>query len=230
MIAVLVALRHAAETVTVDKARRLVLSPSAIGSKRFRTVVTPMAPWVFAAPAVAFALLPSVVGAERATDGIGLVAAITALCAVAGVLIQPLAHRLEGRARHNRAATTGLLVLVVGLGLGAVAAWAHQSWLLVPCAIVLGSAYGLCLVAGLIEVQRLADKDALASMTAAYYTLTYLGFAVPYLLTLGAHVLSYPALLLITGALALATASLVRLRSAQVAVSRVDQPGRPLRS
>jgi hypothetical protein len=36
---------------------------------RFRRHVGPMAPWVFAAPAVAFALLPSVVGANHAPTG-----------------------------------------------------------------------------------------------------------------------------------------------------------------
>jgi len=77
------------------------------------------------------------------------------------------------------AATTGLLVLVAGLALGAFTAQAHQTWLLIPCAIVLGCAYGLCLVAGLVEIQRLADHSALAGLTAAYYALTYLGFAAP---------------------------------------------------
>jgi hypothetical protein len=66
-------------------------------------------------------------------------------------------------------------VLSGGLVLGAATAQAQQPWLLVPCAIVLGSAYGLCLVAGLLEVQRIADGDGLASLTAAYYALTYLG-------------------------------------------------------
>lgn len=215
MIVVLALLSEAPETVAIGQRRRVSLALPGVGNARFRRVVTPMAPWVFAAPAVAFALLPSIVGAQRATDGIGLVAAITALCALAGVLVQPLARRLDVRAGGNRAATTGLLVLVVGLVLGAEAAHAHQSWLLVPCAIVLGAAYGLCLVAGLVEIQRMAGPDGLAGLTAAYYTLTYLGFAVPYVLTLGSHVAGYPLLLAITAALALGTALRVRLTSAQ---------------
>ena len=64
-----------------DGARRLGrgavrLSIPGARHPRFRRVVAPMAPWVFAVPAVAFALLPSVVGASRATDGIALTAAI----------------------------------------------------------------------------------------------------------------------------------------------------------
>jgi MFS family permease len=70
---------------------------------------------VFAAPAVAFALLPSVVGAAHATDGIALTEVVAMLAAMAGVLIQPLARRLDAHAAGNRAATVGLAVMVVGM-------------------------------------------------------------------------------------------------------------------
>ena len=134
---------------------------------------------------------------------------ITALTAFAGVLIQPLGRRLDASPRGNRAATVGLVAVAAGLGLGAYTAHAQEVWLLVPCAIVLGCAYGLCLVGGLVEVQRMAGPDGLARLTAHYYALTYLGFAAPYLLALGAHVASYAALLSAASALALATAALV---------------------
>jgi MFS family permease len=216
MAVVLVLLRTAPETVESRSGRPVHLSPRAVRSARFRGVVGPMAPWVFAAPAIAFALLPSVVGADRATNGIALTASITTLCALAGVLIQPLARRFEAHPQSNRAATTGLVVLAAGLALGAVMAQDRQIWLLVPCSVVLGSAYGLCLVAGLVEIQRLADQHMLAGLTAAYYALAYLGFAAPYLLALGAHLAGYSILLAIAAALALATAALVTRRSAQL--------------
>ena len=166
------------ETVS-GRRRHIRLSVPAVRSPRFREVVAPMAPWVFAAPAIAFALLPSVVGAQHAAGGIAVTAAITSLTALAGVLIQPLARRLEAHAASNRAGTVGLVAAGAGLALAAVTAHAQQIWLLVPCAIVLGCAYGLCLVAGLVEVGRLAGDDGLAGLTAAYYALTYLGFAAP---------------------------------------------------
>ena len=156
-------------------------------SGRFRGTVAPMAPWIFVAPGVAFALLPSIVGADRAPEGIALTATITTLCAVAGVIAQPLARRLDAGATTNRAATIGLLVMVAGLALAALTAGEHQDWLLVPSAIVLGGAYGLCLVAGLVEVQRLAPPNALAGLTAIYYALSYLGFAAPFVLALAAR-------------------------------------------
>ena len=108
----------------------------------------------------------------------------------------------------------GLLVCAAGLGLGAETVQGRLAWLLVPSAIVLGAAYGLCLVAGLVEVQRLAGRGALAGLTAVYYALTYLGFAAPYLLAVAAHLVSYTVLLTIAAGLALATALFISRRSA----------------
>jgi len=214
MAVVLLLLSRSPETVAPTARRPVRFWVPAVRSPRFRLTVAPMAPWVFAAPAIAFALLPSVVGAEDAVDGIAVAAAIAALTAVAGVLVQPLARRLEAQTQNNRAGIAGLLVLGAGLALGAVTVQAQQPWLLVPCALAFGCAYGLCLVAGLIEVGRLADDDALAGLTAVYYALTYLGFAAPYLLALAAHLTSYPVLLLITAVLALGTATTVVRHSA----------------
>jgi MFS family permease len=213
MALVLIWLPTAPETVTGGRPRDARIAPPGLRSARFRAVVAPMAPWVFAAPAIGFALLPKIVGADQATDGIALTATITMLCALAGVLIQPLARRLQTGAQGNRAAATGLSVLAAGLVLGAVTALERQIWLLVPTSIVLGCAYGLCLVAGLVEVQRLADQRTLAALTAAYYTLAYLGFAAPYLLALAVRLASYPTLLTVAATLALATAALVTKRS-----------------
>ena len=217
MLAVLAIVPGAPETVAPETVARG--GAGAIGralpglrQPRFYRVVAPMAPWVFAAPAVAFALLPSVVGAAHATDGIALTAVVAMATALAGVLIQPVARRLDAHAAGNHAATAGLMVIVAGLVLGAVTAHAQETWLLVPSSIVLGIGYGLCLVAGLVEVQRLADPEALAGLTAIYYVLTYIGFAVPYLLALAAHLTGYTTLLLITAGLALVTAVWVSLQ------------------
>ena len=91
----------------------------------------------------------------------------------------------------------------------------RENWLLIPCAIVLGSAYGISLVAGLLEVQRLAPERGLAALTATFYVFTYLGFAAPYLLALAAHAASYSLLLAVMAGLALLTAGSIRVASAE---------------
>jgi hypothetical protein len=178
-------------------------------ARDFRRTTAPMAPWVFAAPAIAFALMPSVVGAARAGDGIALTAAVTMLTALAGVLVQPVARRLDARPGRP-GASLALVTMTVGLGLAALTAAVGSIWMLVPSSLVLGAGYGMALVAGLVEVQRAAGPDTLAGLTAVFYALTYVGFAAPYVLTLAAGLAGYPVLLAITAMLALATAALVR--------------------
>ncbi|MGZ4184426.1 MAG: MFS transporter [Solirubrobacteraceae bacterium] len=223
MVAVLAAAGAAPETVAATPGRRLRLSVPGVRHPRFRRHVGPMAPWVFAAPAVAFALMPTVVGADHAADGVALTAVITAMVALAGVLIQPLARRLEAVAHGANAGTVGLFVASAGLLLSAGAAQAREIWLLVPCGLVLGAAYGLILVAGLLEVQRLAEDGGLAGLTAAFYVLTYLGFSAPYLLALASHVAGYPLLLGIVALLAAGSAVLAH-RGARADASESAKP------
>jgi hypothetical protein len=74
--------------------------------------------------------------------------------------------------------------------------------LVLLAAAFLGSGYGLCLVSGLLEVQRIARPGELAGLTAVFYALTYLGFAAPIVLAALHGVAGYPELLLFTAVLA----------------------------
>jgi hypothetical protein len=47
--------------------------------------------------------------------------------------------------------------------------------------VLLGLAYGLCLVSGLRQAEQMAGPDERGAVIACYYALAYLGFAVPYL-------------------------------------------------
>jgi MFS family permease len=226
MILVTLSLLAVPETASRGTHRRAALPLAQMRSASFRRVVAPMAPWVFATPAVAFALLPSVVGAGHATDGVALTAAIASLTAVAGVSIQPLARRLDRHPSEHRAGLTGLLVAAAGLALAALTAQLRELWLLVPCAITLGCAYGLCLVAGLLRVQRIADARSLAGLTAVFYTVTYLGFSAPYLIALARPAAGYPALLMIAATLALATAAVTARGSVRSGVQGYGDPER----
>jgi MFS family permease len=202
--------RLAPETIT--RRTRLSLSaglPAGQARRRFRRSVAVIAPWVFAAPAVAFAFLPAAIGADRLTGGVAVTGAVTALTALAGVLIQPAARALDALQWRWSSGMIGLLICAAGLVLGADAIQVGSLWLLAPCAAVLGCAYGLCLVSGLIEVGRLARPEAVGSLTAVYYALAYLGLTAPYLLTLAAPLAGPGTLLLIAAAVALASAAAV---------------------
>jgi Major Facilitator Superfamily len=208
--ALFVVARLAPETIT----RRTRVSfgaglPGGRSRWRFWRTVALIAPWVFAAPAVAFAFLPAAVGADRLTGGVAVTGAVTALTALAGVLIQPAARALDALRWRWPVGMVGLLVCTAGLVLGAYAVQAGSLWLLAPCAAILGCAYGLCLVSGLIEVGRLARPDAIGSLTAVYYALAYLGLTTPYLLTLASPLADDRTLLLIAAALALSSAVVV---------------------
>jgi len=63
-------------------------------------------------------------------------------------------------------------------------------------------AVGLELVSGLRETQRIAEPGELAGLGAIYYTLTYVGFALPVILAGLSAFLWYPALLCCLAALA----------------------------
>ncbi len=174
------------------------------GHVRFRRIVAPSAPWVFAAPSIAFAVLPGLVAHQTGSFQVGFAALISGVTLTLGVLIQPLARRLD-RADDLRGTIAGLCAVCAGVLVGALAAY-QQSWpLVIPAAMLLGCGYGLCLVSGLLEIQRLANPQDLASLTAIYYALTYVGFAAPIILAELRQVTSAPTLLLATAGLLLLT-------------------------
>ena len=76
--------------------------------------------------------------------------------------------------------------------------------MLIAC-IALGAAYGITQFAGLSDVQRVAHPARLGSATAAYQALCYLGFAVPYLLTISHTRFDWTALHALTITLVVAT-------------------------
>jgi predicted MFS family arabinose efflux permease len=165
----------------------------------FLRLVAPSAPWVFGAPTVAFAVLPG----EFPLYGYGvLFAGVTAgLTLACGVVIQSVGRRM----RPRRSAVTGLGAILLGLLIATGSIGWHQPVLALAAAAVLGCGYGLCLVYGLTEVARIAAPHELAGCTAVFYALTYVGFAVPYVLALLRGFWSLPVLLLALAVLAALT-------------------------
>lgn len=177
-----------------------LLLPAA-SARRLRNVVVPLAPWVFGASSVALAYLPALV-ADRLDGGELLFSAVvTALTMVAGILVQPLARRVDHPEKPSLVATA-LGIVIAGLLLAAVAAATSRPLLIAVAAVLLGAGYGCCLVCGLGEVQNMARPDNLARLTAIFQATAYLGFAAPYVLAVVEYVLPTTVLLIAAAAVA----------------------------
>ncbi|WAL67403.1 MFS transporter [Amycolatopsis cynarae] len=184
---------------------------SGIRDPRFRRLVAPVAPWVFAAPSIGFAVLPGLVaghlkGFETAYAGVAI-----AMVLGSGLLIQPFGRRLAGRGVLT-VAVSGLGAIATGLLLGAAAAVSGQPLVALAADIVLGAGYGLCVTFGLTEVGKIAPPGGLARLTAIFWALTYIGFCAPYVFALLGSVASPPVVLTGAAGLAAATAIAVPLR------------------
>jgi hypothetical protein len=103
--------------------------------------------------------------------------------------------------------------VTVGLVLAAVAAHTVDPVEVVVADGVLGVGYGLALVSGLLEVQRIAARSELAGLSAVFYAVTYLGFAIPVALAHLTSVAGYPSLLGILAGLAALSLVVVRMQA-----------------
>jgi MFS family permease len=206
VIPFLLALRKAPETrgrTTAMPARSLWadLKVPAAGHRRFLRVVVPMAPWVFGSAAIAYAMMPQLVGDRVGRWSLVYATVLTVSTLGTGVAVQPLAKRL-GKSSTSRPMIVGMVVMACGTGVSAWAAALHSPWLGLCCALLLGAAYGISLVSGLLEIQQIATPDDLAGLNGVFYALTYTGFLLPAALAALSALLSYPAMLLALTALA----------------------------
>ncbi|MFD0632427.1 MFS transporter [Catenulispora yoronensis] len=192
--------------------------------RRFVGVILPMAPWVFGAATIAMVYVPGLAAGHVKGIALAFAGTAAATTALAGVLIQPYARKVSAAADGKDTARPRLLVLGLTLvtvgslaeagvaALDRLGAW--QAVLTLAVAVVMGFGYGVLMVFGLGEVQRLAPAEDLAGMTAVFQAFTYLGFAAPYLLSSLKGVASPSALLLGITALGAVTAG-VTLRNAR---------------
>lgn len=137
----------------------------------------PMALWVFASVTV-----PIVVLAGRVSAGTGgpwLAGVASALALGTGVVTQVLARRAGW---GPRAGIVGALLAAGGFVLAAVVDHTAGVALFVLTSVVLGSAYGLCLRAGLLDVETLTPAEHRGAVIGIYYVCTYLGFGLPVLI------------------------------------------------
>ncbi|QNK53910.1 MFS transporter [Dermacoccus sp. PAMC28757] len=158
----------------------------ALGHRRFLTVVLPVAPWVFGAAACAYAVLPALMSSRVTNAPIAFSALLCVVGLTCGFFVQSLGRKID-RPGSARAVTAALVVLVAGMLLGALAASELAIATAILGSFVLGAGYGLAMVSGLLEVQRIAGPRDLAGLTAVFYSVTYLGFAVPAIMALVAE-------------------------------------------
>lgn len=153
-------------------------------SKHLILVSAPFAPWVFGTAAIALAYLPALVAHRAGSQPLTFAAAATAIPAFAGEIVQPLVARLGPKLRIGLLAQA-MAVVVVALAVAVWAASAATVWAVLIAAVGLGAAYGIAQFAGLADIQAVADPARLGVASSTYQALSYLGFALPYLLTLG---------------------------------------------
>src|SRR5437763_3539234 len=151
--------------------------PAAVRTGRFWLAVAPASPLVFGSVALAIVVLPEEVTSAGSLSA-GFAGLMTALSFAAGVAVQPFARRLRDALTG---AVAGLACAAAGTATGIAAVAGPDRGLAGVAAVLLGLAYGLCLVSGLRQAEQMAAPDERGAVVACYYALAYLGFAAPYL-------------------------------------------------
>lgn len=188
-------------------------------TSHFWSRIGPMAPWVFACPAISMVILPPLIKDQVSGVAIAFTGLICGVTLGTGVVVQQPARRVE--ARHPGLVTVlGMLGTLLGVLLTVFILDHPSVTLVVVAAVVLGAGYGLNLVGGLTRVERSSPATELAMTNAVFYSLTYVGFVVPTVVAVLVHHWSEAAVLL--GLVVLAVLSLL----AGVFAQRAARPGR----
>jgi MFS family permease len=177
----------------------------------------PVAPWAFGFAAVAMAILPGLMRPHVARPVIysGFVILTTLL---SGVVVQPLAKRIGPRAD-----LVGLGVGSLGVLLASYTVALASPLLVFGAAVLVGSAYGMLMTTGLLEISARVAKESKGSAVGSYYVLTYVGFALPFGHATWAKHLGDVTTLRITAAMALACLllrALITARRASLPLAR----------
>lgn len=190
---------------------------SATLSPRFLWAVAAWAPWVFGAACTSFVILPTIAESSYPIAFAGLIACITM---GTGVLVQPLVTRISSSS-FIPPAIFGLGLTTVGMLLSLIVALTQNVWSVFPAALALGAAYGVMMVSGLREVQIIAPTAELGAATAIYYSLTYVGFFAPFVISFAAPKFGFVPVFIFGAIIALASMYPV----AKVAQSAVRSDG-----
>ncbi|MEV6560769.1 MFS transporter [Nocardia sp. NPDC051756] len=158
------------------------LKVPAAGHRRFLCVALPVALWLFTSAGTAYAIMPALMAPHIHGAPIAFSALVGVITLSCGFAIQSVARRID-RPGTARAAVVSLACVTTGMVAAAWASGALTLWTTLLTAVVLGAGYGIGLVAGLQEIERIARPNDLAGLTAVFYSVSYLGFGVPALLS-----------------------------------------------
>jgi MFS family permease len=181
--------------------------PLGQGSARALSWALPLAPWVFASATLAFVTIPTRVHTGFAAP---MVAGMATLI-VNGVsaLIQIVAR---ARRWGPHAGTVGALLAALGYAVIAMAPPTMTLALGLSMLLVLGCASGLLLREGLIDLEATAPQRVRGALTGAFYTVSYVGFGLPLLLSTAANGTAIILAVMAVLASAAAVSRAVRLR------------------
>jgi hypothetical protein len=152
--------------------------PPALRTREFWLGVALPAPFVFGTVSLAIVVLPEEVTSAR-TLSAGYAGLMTILAFAAGIGVQPAARRLAAR-RSRAGIIAGFGAAAAGAAVSVAAVAGPSEVIAGLAAVLLGLSYGLCLVCGLHDAERLAGPGDRGTVLAAYYVVAYLGFAAPY--------------------------------------------------
>ena len=180
MALVIVVTRRPSETAAAepDNPERKTRPGQGVG--RALSWALPLAPWVFASATLGFVTIPARVHVGLAAP----VAAGFAALIVNGAsgVIQIIAR---GAKWGPQAGTTGAVLAALSYALIAVAPPTMTLALSLPLLLLLGCASGLSLREGLIDLEAAAPQRVRGTLTGVFYSVTYIGFGLPLVLTTG---------------------------------------------
>jgi len=175
--------------------------PSAF-SPRFLAVVATTAGWVFATNGVAYAILPTMMQDQVSGWPVAYFGLMNLLTLGTGFVTQQIAGRFAPKPGTRRGLGIAMGVTVVSLGLAVVAAATRSIPLCAVVAVCFGVSYGLLLLGGLREVQAVAAPQDLGGLTGVFYSIAYLGFFVPTIVSLLEVWVSVPMQIAVLGVIA----------------------------
>jgi MFS family permease len=155
--------------------------PAALRTRAFWLTVAPAAPFVFGSVSMAIVVLPEEV-TSASTLSAAFAGLMTVLAFAAGIGVQPAARVLAER-NDRLGILAGTSAAAAGAAVSAIAVAGPDRVLAGLGAVLLGLAYGLCLVCGLHQAEQLSGPTDRGAVLSCYYVLAYLGFSVPYVMT-----------------------------------------------